>query len=158
MNLVDIFNEIGEDLVKEVVKNLIKEDKSATGTLVKSIDYRLIVVEAQRLVRELRIELLGVDYLQWVDKGRKKGSKMPPPSKLDKWIVARKIAPKDKKGRFLPRKSVQFLIARAISKNGIKPTNVIQKSVDAVLKQNRNRLEEAAIEEFNNIITNIFEK
>jgi len=158
MNLVDIFNEIGEDLVKEVVKNLIKEDKSATGTLVKSIDYRLIVVEAQRLVRELKIELLGADYLQWVDKGRKKGSKMPPPSKLDKWIVARKIAPKDKKGRFLPRKSVQFLIARAISKNGIKPTNVIQKSVDAVLRQNRKKLEEAAVEEFNNIITNIFEK
>lgn len=158
MNLVEIFEEIGDDLKKEMIRNLIALDKKATGTLIRSIDYRLIVIEAQRLVRELKIELVAADYLQWVDKGRKKGSKMPPPSKLDKWIVARKIAPRDKQGRFISRKSLQFAIARAIQKNGIKPTNVIQKSIDAALNKNRKKLTDAAVEEVNKIITTIFEK
>lgn len=158
MNLVEIFDEIGADLKKEMIRNLIAEDKKATGTLIRSIDYKLIVIEAQRLVRELKIELVAADYLQWVDKGRKPGSKMPPPNKLDKWIVARKIAPRDKKGRFISRKSLQFAIARAIQKNGIKPTNVIEKSITATLNKNRKKLTDAAVEEINNIITTIFEK
>lgn len=158
MDLIKTFDEIGKDLKKELIKNLIALDKRATGTLIKSIDYNLIVIEAQRLVRDLKIELTAADYLIYVDKGRRKGAKMPPPNKLDKWIVARGIAPRDKKGRFIPRKSVQFLIARAIQKNGIKPTNVIKKSIDAVLERNRQKLTDAAVEQLNDIITTIFEK
>ncbi len=48
-------------------------------------------------------------------------SKMPPPSKLDKWIIRRGIAPRDK-GKFLSRKSLQFVIARSIFEKGIKPS------------------------------------
>jgi len=158
VDLINTFDAIGKDLKKELVKNLLALDKRATGNLIKSIDYSLIVIEAQRLVRELKIELTAADYLIYVDQGRRKGAKMPPPKKLDKWIVARGIAHRDKKARFIPRKSVQFLIARAIQKNGIKPTNVIKKSIDAVLLRNKQKLKEAAIEQLNNIITTIFEK
>lgn len=157
MNLKEIFDEIGEDLVNEIKLNLIKANKSATGNLVKSIDYRLIVVEAQQLVRDLKIEILGADYLQWVDQGRRPG-KMPPPSKLDKWLVARRIAPRNKQGRFISRKSLAFVIARSIGKKGIKPTNVLDKSIKSVLEKNRQKLTEAAVEEFNTIITKFFEK
>ena len=56
-------------------------------------------------------------------KGGKNGLKgMPPPSKLDKWIVRRKIAMRDENGKFLPRKSIQFAIAVGVFKNGIKPS------------------------------------
>ena len=48
--------------------------------------------------------------------------KMPPPSKLDKWSVRKGIAPRDEKGRFVKRKSLNFLIARSIFFNGIKPS------------------------------------
>lgn len=48
-------------------------------------------------------------------------TKMPPPSKLDKWIVRRGLAPRDK-GKFTKRKSLQFLIARSIFEKGIKPS------------------------------------
>lgn len=48
-------------------------------------------------------------------------TKMPPPSKLDKWIVRRGLAPRDK-GKFTRRKSLQFIIARSIFEKGIKPS------------------------------------
>jgi len=37
----------------------------------------------------------------------------------DKWIVKRGISPRDKKGRFMTRKQVQFMIARGIFNKGI---------------------------------------
>jgi len=62
-------------------------------------------------------------------------SKMPPPSKLDKWIVKKGIAPRDKKGKFIDRKSLQFLIARGIFKNGIKPSLFFTKPYNDGLKR-----------------------
>jgi hypothetical protein len=61
-------------------------------------------------------------------------SKMPPPSKLDKWIVRKGIAPRDKKGNFISRKSLQFLIARSIFNNGIKPSLFLTKPFEAAFK------------------------
>lgn len=62
-------------------------------------------------------------------------SKMPPASKLDKWIVRKGIAPRDKKGKFISRKSLQFLIARGIYKNGIKPSLFFTKPYNDGLKR-----------------------
>lgn len=62
-------------------------------------------------------------------------SKMPPPSKLDKWIVRKGIAPRDKNGKFISRKSLQFLIARGIFKNGIKPSLFFTKPYNDGLKR-----------------------
>jgi hypothetical protein len=166
MNLLELFYEIGADLKKELIKQLSTKqfltasgrltDKVATGKLIRSIDYRIVVNETKLLVRDLEIKILAEDYLTNVDEGRKAGSKMPPPSKLDKWIVARGIAPRDKKGKLLPRKNLQFVIAKGIQKRGIPPTNVIQKSIDAVFKKRSKDLEQAAIESFKEFANKIF--
>ncbi len=62
-------------------------------------------------------------------------SKMPPASKLYKWIVRKGIAPRDKQGKFISRKSLQFLIARSIFKNGIKPSLFFTKPYNDGLKR-----------------------
>jgi hypothetical protein len=62
-------------------------------------------------------------------------SKMPPPSALDKWIVRKGIAPRDAKGRFITRKSLQFLIARGIYKNGIAPSLFLTKPFEAAMRR-----------------------
>ena len=62
-------------------------------------------------------------------------SKMPPPSALDQWIVRKGIAPRDAKGRFITRKSLQFLIARGIYKNGIAPSLFLTKPFEAAMKR-----------------------
>jgi len=59
---------------------------------------------------------------------------MPPPSKLDKWIVRKGIAKRDAKGRFISRKSLQFLIARGIYNNGIKPSLFFTKPFEKAFK------------------------
>lgn len=165
MNLVDLFNDIGEDLVKEIKKGLIESGKVATGKLVRSIDYRLIVLESQRLVRELKIEVLGEDYLRFADEGRKPG-RQPPISVIENWIKVKNIKGRDKKGRFIKRKSLAFAIARSIGKVGspakkgvrVPAPNVVDKSTKIVLDRYKKQLTEASIEEFNKIITKFFQE
>jgi hypothetical protein len=60
---------------------------------------------------------------------------MPPPSALDKWIVRRGIAPRDAKGKLLPRKTLQFLIARSIYNKGIKPSKFFSDAIETKLKK-----------------------
>ena len=59
---------------------------------------------------------------------------MPPPSKMDKWIVKKGIAPRDKDGKFISRKSLQFMIARSIYNNGIKPSLFFTKPFEKAFK------------------------
>ena len=66
---------------------------------------------------------------------KRKNHSQPPSSALDKWIVRRGIAPRDKQGRFISRKSIAFLIARSIGKNGIKGISFFQKPLGLGLKQ-----------------------
>jgi len=49
-------------------------------------------------------------------------NKRPPTRKLDSWIVKKGQAPRDKKGKFLSRKSQAFALASKIYRDGIKPT------------------------------------
>jgi hypothetical protein len=62
-------------------------------------------------------------------------TKMPPPSKLDKWIVRKGIAPRDKKGKLMSRKGLQFAIARGIFMNGIKPSLFFTKPFEKAFKK-----------------------
>ena len=91
------------------------------------------------------------DYGLFQDKGvsgkRKKyktpytyKSKMPPPKKLDKWIVRKGIAPRNEKGQLMTRKSLQFVIARGIYFNGIKPSLFFTKPFDKAFKRMPNEL------------------
>lgn len=63
-------------------------------------------------------------------KGGKFGLKgMPPPKAFDKWTVRKGLAPRDKKGRFLKRKTLDFLIARSIFKKGIRATSFFSEAL-----------------------------
>jgi hypothetical protein len=152
-NLTKVLEDVGEDLVKTLVKNLIAADKKATGKLIKSVDYKL-VQKANNII----VELTADAYLKNVDEGRRAGAKQPPLSALDKWVVARKIAPRDSKGKFLPRQQVKFLIARSIAKNGIKPTNVIKKTLDEVYKNKEKLITEAAGKDLEALIAMTFKE
>lgn len=117
-----IIDFVAQQIIDEIKKNLIKEDKIATGKLIKSLDYRTL-----RTVEGWTIQILGEKYLEFVDKGRKPG-KQPPIGPILKWIQAKPI-------KFVGKtdKQMAFIIARSIGKKGIVPTNVINKSIKKIL-------------------------
>lgn len=124
-----------DKVIEESKQNLRKAGKGG-GNLENSIKGGEVKVTD----RSLQFEIEMVEYGTFQDKGvsgvKKKYNtpysykqKMPPPSKLDKWIVKKGLAPRDKgkfKGRTISavgfQKSIQFLIARSIFYNGIKPS------------------------------------
>ena len=141
----------GEALVLEIVKQLKSADKIATGNLAKSVDYELI-----EALDSIAVNILSVDYMEVVDGGRRKGAKAPPTDVIVKWMKVRKIKGRDKRGRFIKDKSAAFLIARAIGKNGIKPTFVIKKSINKLKSLQQKLLTEAAVEDMTKMIQGVF--
>ena len=130
------------ELVVQMKKNL--EKHNASGTLSESIE----ATETTIVNDNLSFSIEMADYYDFVDKGVKGAdpsgiyknnpdkqgvqrapnspysykTKMPPPSKMDKWSVRKGIAPRDSKGRFLSRKGINFAIAKSIFHQGLKPT------------------------------------
>ena len=127
-NFKKALEEFRDKVIEESKQNLQKSGKGG-GNLENSIKGGEVKVTD----RSLQFEIEMAEYGTFQDKGvsgvKKKyntpysyKSKMPPPSKLDKWTVKKGIAPRDEKGRFIKRKSLDFLIARSIFYNGIKPS------------------------------------
>ncbi len=86
---------------------------------------------------------------------------MPPPKAFDKWLVKKGIAPRDN-GKFTSRKSLAFLIARSVYRNGIKPSLFFTKPFEAAYKNLPQELIDKygldAIELFNEQIDEILRK
>jgi hypothetical protein len=127
-NFKKALEEFRDKVIEESKQNLKSLNKGG-GTLENSIKGGEVKVTDRSL--EFGIEM--ADYGVFQDKGvsgvKQKyntpysyKTKMPPPSKLDKWTVKKGIAPRDDKGKFISRKSLQFAIARSIFYKGIKPS------------------------------------
>ena len=127
-NVQKELNAFAKYVISQSRANLTRAKKNSSKQLYNSLDSDLKVSE-----NSFSLSFLMEDYGVFQDKGvsgvKKKyntpysyTTKMPPPSKMDKWIVRRGIAPRDDKGKFISRKSLQFMIARSIFNNGIKPS------------------------------------
>lgn len=128
-------------VVKQARSNLSKAGKRSSGKLYDSID-----IEVKAMPNSIGLYVDMEDYGKFVDQGvngkfsayatpYSYKNKMPPPSKLDKWIVRKGIAPRDENGKLLPRKSLQFLIARSIFRKGIKPSLFFTKAFEGGYKK-----------------------
>lgn len=133
--------ELRRYVIKESKSNLTRLGKNSSKKLYESIQGD---VEVFPNSIQLLFTMNGYGFFQ--DKGvsgkNKKyntpfsyKSKMPPPRVLDKWIVRKGIAPRDKNGKFISRKSLQFLIARSIFKNGIKPSLFFTRPFENAIKR-----------------------
>jgi hypothetical protein len=141
--------EVFRDAVVQQSKlNLKGQNKVSSGNLYNSIKGSAVKVSANSIEFSIDME----DYGTFIDKGvnGKKTAyttpysfkdKMPPPSKLDKWIVNKGIAPRDKNGKFLNRKSLQFAIAKSIFNNGLKPSLFFTKPFEEQYKKLEGQLD-----------------
>jgi len=143
-------NSFGKQVVNRAKGNLQKAKGGGTN-LEKSLSFKVVTSQDG-----FSVEFYMESYGTFVDKGvsgtdvrrsfkdykgktisspYKYTNKQPPSRLLDKWIVKKGIAPRDKKGRFMSRKSISFLIGRSIKKKGIQGINFFQKPLMLGLKQ-----------------------
>lgn len=142
-NLKKALEDVGKDLVAELSKQLISMDKVASGNLLNSLDYKVI-----ETIDGLTLQLISASYLDIVDKGRRPG-KMPPIKAIESWVKVKGINTGTK-----GIKSTSYAIATSISKNGIKATNVKQKSINNIMSR-LDKLDEAMVKDIDIIINDI---
>ena len=161
-NTIQAMQKFGGNVVKEG-RSILKKKKKTTSrnTLYNDFDY---LVTATKDEVTLEFEFGGAeDYWAFVDEGVKgaggfKGSgkmrgqgspfkfstKMPPRSVIDRWIVRKPLkAARDKSGKFIPRKSLAFLIQRAIYQRGLERTQFFSKPFTEQLKKESDEIVKA---------------
>ena len=171
-NIKELLDKYAKIVVEEAKQNLIDKDKE--GALSKSISYQL-ETEANAFLLDFLME----DYGAFVDEGVqgsnpsgiyknnpdktgvqraplskfKYTTKMPPAKVFDKWSIKKGIAPRNAKGQFLKRKSINFAIARSIFFQGIYPTYFFSKPFNSNLEMlDKSILEAFALDIENAII------
>ena len=133
-NVDKVLNAFGKKVVDTARGILNAKGKNASGDLGSSLGYHLKVYESGAV----DMSFVAEGYAKFVDKGVKGSkssakapkspykftSKQPPSNVIDKWVVRKGLqGARDDKGRFIPRKSMVFLIARNIKLYGVKPSN-----------------------------------
>lgn len=92
------------------------------------------------------------DYWKYIENGRRAGAKMPPITAIKNWIERKNIQPKPmtlKNGKtVLPNiNSLSFLIARSISKNGIKAKPFFKQSINETYDLFIEKIKEALVQD-----------
>ena len=140
-NVQQELNRFAKYVITQSKANLTRGKKNSSKALYNSLDYDINVSP-----NSFSLSFLMEDYGVFQDKGvsgiKKKyntpysyTNKMPPPSKMDKWIVRKGLkGVRGKDGKFISRKSLQFMIARSIYNNGIKPSLFFTKPFEKAFK------------------------
>jgi hypothetical protein len=118
MILIDknLQREFGDAYIQEIIKELRSAKKSASNRLINSFSQKLSETSS-----EINIAIQSEDYLEYIDKGRKRGT-YPPIKEIAQWAKLKGIG-----------ENAAFPIAKNIYKFGIKPTNVLDKAEKNVL-------------------------
>lgn len=136
-NTEEILNKFAKRVIQQSRTRLTKSKKNASKDLYNSLKYDL-TTSAAAFILNFFMEEYGIYQDRGVSGKKRKYNtpfsykdKMPPPKALDKWMVRRNIkGTRDAQGRFIKRKSLQYLLARSIYNKGIKPSNFFTKSFE----------------------------
>lgn len=136
-------------------QNLKKKKQISSGKLYDSIDYDLNVFK-----NSFSLEFYMEDYGTFMDLGVKGSEstypesrnspykysgrfKMINPASLDKWLIKKSIAPRDKSGRFIERKNLKYAIATSIYRKGLKGSRFFTGAFEEEFKNIDNQIQEA---------------
>lgn len=114
---------------------LIRNNKKASGDLIESVRY---TVNSNG-----KITFLFAKEGKYVQSGRRRGARFPPPSAISKWIREKGIQGRGKDGRFITNKSLTYLISRGIAKKGIKPLPFMSMAIKQTKEQLKKELKKA---------------
>ena len=101
------------------------------------------------------LEISANEAIIFIDRGRKAGGKQPPPDAIQKFIRDRNIIPVG-----ISTDSLGFLIGRKIARDGIEPTNILEKieerSFDKIFKLVSEGTREDVVNETFNQVLEVF--
>ena len=161
-------NSFGKYIIKQSRSNLSRKKKNVSKELYNSLEFKVV-----KTTKGFSVQFFMADYGTFIDKGvsgtkkineyntydgrrvespYKYRSKRPPMKVFDKWIIRRGIAPRDDKGKFISRKSLQYLIANKIYTQGIKGISFFQRSLQLGLKDFYNQVGNAIKKDIINTI------
>lgn len=114
-NLTAALEEYGAAFRNLYQDKLILDDKIATGELLNSVSYR---VTQNGTVFQVTLSL--ADYWKYIEEGRRPGGKLPPPSAILSWIIAKPVLPRpNDKGKVPKPEQLAWAIAKSIQVKGI---------------------------------------
>jgi hypothetical protein len=161
-------NSFGKYIIKQSRANLSRKKKNVSKELYNSLEFKVV-----KTTEGFSVQFFMADYGTFIDKGvsgtkkineyttydgRKVESpykyrgKRPPMRVFDKWIIRRGIAPRDEQGKFISRKSLQYLIANKIYTQGIQGISFFQRPLQLGLKDFYNEVGNAIKEDIINTI------
>ena len=121
-------NSFAKYVIQQSRSNLTKGKKNVSKKLYESLDYD-ILSDNTGFILQFIMEEYGAYQDQGVSGTKKKydtpfkyTNKRPPSSSFDKWSVRKGIAPRQASGRFTTRKGLNYVIAKSIFEQGIKPS------------------------------------
>ena len=137
-NTEKVLERFAQKVINQSIQNLSKQDHIDSGKLAQGMDYNVKVYPSGAI----ELDFFMADYGKFVDKGVKGSSgKQSPKGKrnaykskykfkgqnikkgvIENWAKRKGIQGRDKKGRFIKRKSLAFLIGRSIALFGLPAT------------------------------------
>ena len=158
-NTREALNKFGKFVIQQARSRLTKGKKNVSKKLYNSLDYKINATQDSiSVIFEME------DYGKFQDQGvsgiKKKyntpfsfKSKMPPSKAFSQFVVRKNIkGSRDEKGRFVSRKSLQYLIARSVFTRGIKPSMFFTKPFNQAYKKLPPELQEKFGIDIENII------
>lgn len=127
-SVISVEQKWAQRVVSNAKSILIRNHKVASGRLVNSVRYSV--------TSDGTISFEYAPEGQWVESGRRKGARQPPTAPIEKWIKEKGLKGRDPKtGRYISDHQLAYLIARGISRDGIKPLPFMQMAIDMSIKQ-----------------------
>ena len=152
-NVKDELNRFAKYVISQSRANLTRGKKNSSKELYNSLDSNVKVsknsfeltflMEEYGVFQDKGVKGTKSNYVENKDspfsyksKGGKNGLKgMPPPKAFDKWIVRKGLKGiRGKKGQFISRKSLQFMIARSVFEKGVKASMFFTKPFEKAFK------------------------
>ena len=146
--LAKVFAEDVMNITADIMaSSMLVNDKVGRNTIAHNSDiFKQMYAKASG---NIVIQLLLNDYVQYIESGRKAGSKFPPIQPIVQWAKKRGI-PTDN--------STIFLIRRAIAEDGIRPRPFMYKVLDTIDSKWDGELSSELFNELTKIIDEFFNK
>lgn len=136
VNVDDIVKQFATDLLNTILIQLEKPYTSASGKRFKGLDKTSNLYNSVQVSYDTTptFKIESLDYLKYLDSGRRAGAKKIPIQIILKWIKRKKIRPRNAKGQFksMTLNQLAYVIQRSIFRIGIRPRNIYKNAFSQI--------------------------